>query len=75
MDTLRPKAPCYQCPNREVGCHGKCEKYLAYRAQIDAANKWLEQQRVGTELAMDNIWKRRHKLKYSPDGKRVLSQR
>ena len=25
------KAPCKGCPDRAVGCHGKCEQYTAYR--------------------------------------------
>lgn len=24
------KVPCHNCPDRELGCHGKCEKYQAY---------------------------------------------
>lgn len=27
------KAPCKDCPDREVGCHGKCEKYARYKAE------------------------------------------
>lgn len=23
-------APCYKCPDRQVGCHSECEKYRAY---------------------------------------------
>lgn len=26
------------CQERYVGCHSKCEKYLAWRAEIDKAN-------------------------------------
>lgn len=25
--------PCYQCPDRYVGCHAKCEKYNEWRVQ------------------------------------------
>ena len=25
-------APCKDCPDRKMGCHGRCEKYLAFRA-------------------------------------------
>lgn len=31
-------APCKGCPQRQVGCHGKCEKYAEY-------NAWNEKQR------------------------------
>ena len=30
------KPPCgVNCPDRHVGCQGKCEKYLSYRTEID----------------------------------------
>lgn len=30
------KPPCgVNCPDRHVGCQSRCEKYLAYRAEID----------------------------------------
>ena len=27
--------PCKDCADREVGCHGKCEKYKAYRHELE----------------------------------------
>ena len=30
MSANRKSAPCKNCPNREIGCHGRCEKYLAF---------------------------------------------
>lgn len=29
---------CYECPDRTPECHGSCERYKAYRAEIDAKN-------------------------------------
>lgn len=29
---------CKGCPDREVGCHSKCETYLKYRAKQDLIN-------------------------------------
>lgn len=29
---------CKDCPDREVGCHSKCEAYLKYRAKQDLIN-------------------------------------
>ena len=29
---------CKDCPEREVGCHSKCEAYLKYRAKQDLIN-------------------------------------
>lgn len=28
-------SPCKDCTDRAVGCHGKCEKYQAYRLEVD----------------------------------------
>lgn len=33
--TNRLHSPCKDCHDRVVGCHGKCEKYSAYRVEVD----------------------------------------
>ena len=30
------KSPCKDCPDRYVGCHERCSKYLAYKAEREA---------------------------------------
>ena len=30
-------APCKNCTDRQMGCHGKCERYKAYREVMDEA--------------------------------------
>ena len=32
------KSPCFNCPNRTMSCHGKCESYADFRARIDDLN-------------------------------------
>ena len=32
-------APCKDCPDRYVGCHSKCEKYLSFRKKLNEHNK------------------------------------
>ena len=29
------KANCYGCEDRHVGCHAECEKYRAWRSDLD----------------------------------------
>ena len=29
------RSPCYGCPDRAVGCHDRCERYQAYRAEME----------------------------------------
>lgn len=32
----KPDAPCFRCEDRIPGCHGSCEKFLAYKtARLD----------------------------------------
>lgn len=33
------KAPCKDCPDRQVGCHSTCEKYLAFRKERNELNE------------------------------------
>ena len=42
MDFNRPNprnCPCMGCGDREIGCHGKCEKYKAWRQMINQRNE------------------------------------
>lgn len=34
-DRIVGKAPCLNCPDRYVGCQGKCEKYLSWKQARD----------------------------------------
>ena len=29
-----PASPCLGCENREIGCHGSCERYQAWRQDL-----------------------------------------
>lgn len=33
------KAPCKNCEDRELGCHGSCERYLEFHDQRRLVNK------------------------------------
>ena len=33
------KAPCYQCTERNPGCHGRCEKYKLFKKTIEVENQ------------------------------------
>lgn len=35
------KPPCKVCEDRAVGCHGKCESYKQYKAELAAAKAEL----------------------------------
>lgn len=42
-----PTSPCKDCPDREVGCHGGCEKYKEYRAALEAHKEQRAGARAG----------------------------
>ena len=46
--------PCRECPDREVGCHGKCEKYAAWKDTIQAEKDRQRQRRKGAALAEEH---------------------
>jgi hypothetical protein len=33
--SLTPIAPCKDCTDRHVGCHGKCKKYIDWKEEKD----------------------------------------
>ena len=45
-------APCKDCKDRHVGCHGKCEKYLEYKKELQKAK---HQEKIDKKIE-DDIW-------------------
>ena len=37
FDNKPNKAPCLNCEDRVAGCHSKCDRYKAYRAEVERA--------------------------------------
>lgn len=40
------KSPCKDCPDRYVGCHERCNKYLAYADEREAERQARYQQYI-----------------------------
>ena len=38
--------PCKNCSERQLGCHGKCEKYAAWKTERDKAKNAAEIDRI-----------------------------
>ena len=38
--------PCYNCTERQYGCHGTCLRYIQYKEKIDEKNKRIEALRL-----------------------------
>lgn len=43
-------APCKNCNDRFVGCHGQCDRYKAFRADIDKDKKAVWNAKSNEEL-------------------------
>lgn len=46
-----PASPCMNCPDRQAGCHGACERYKSYRTDLDAHKQEQRGLRAGTKDA------------------------
>lgn len=47
--------PCKGCPNRAASCHSNCEKYAAYRKQIDHYNEIVHKQKGPEAYVMEQV--------------------
>ena len=52
LSPVKPRCP-KDCPERSVGCHGRCAAYAAYRAECDKANKARDYKREGDRAVAD----------------------
>lgn len=53
-------APCKECPNRYIGCHGKCEKYIQFQKDNEKSKEKERLSRIGagsTRLAKAHLRK------------------
>lgn len=55
-------ACCYECPDREIGCHSKCEKYKKFRKELDKKKKSIKDQNA--RFAVNRPYRERYRKKY-----------
>lgn len=76
---LGVKPPCKEdgidCPNRAVGCQGKCEAYAAFRKKIDEVRKKKNAECISADYVGRTIYAHRHRLKNFERARQVLAQR
>lgn len=54
--------PCNKCPERHIGCHGKCKRYREYKLERDrllAEQHKNSQVNQDIERTRDNFFKQR----------------
>lgn len=59
----RPTSPCKECEEREVGCHGRCEKYQAYRSELDKVTQVIREQKEAEAVTDGYVVTMRQKLR------------
>lgn len=68
--------PCAECPDREIGCHGKCEKYKAWREKLNEIRAEDYKRREGyktvSDTAVRQMWR---KLRWQNNQTRRRSDR
>ena len=57
----RKISPCKDCQNRKVGCHARCEEYLAWRASLDSVIAEKDRQAevsnwTASRIKVTNMW-------------------
>jgi hypothetical protein len=53
--------PCRFCKERTIGCHGRCEKYLDYKAEREKVLEIKRRENAEIEIAIEAIRRRRPK--------------
>ena len=60
-NVLGLKQPCQrECPDRKLGCHSSCEKYIKFRKELDVL-KNKEKTRINNIIVSNELSKRRYK--------------
>ena len=62
--------PCKDCPDRQIGCHSTCEKYIEFKKENDKLRKERFIQNQITQYAIeanDRRYNRIRKCKYKKE--------
>lgn len=60
-------APCKDCTERHKACHDSCDKYKAWKAELDAMRskiaeqKYIEQTKI--RIATEGVWRMKTRKK------------
>ena len=49
------KAPCLDCKDRTVGCHGVCGTYKSFRNELDGVNKTTKKNKTQEQNYLNYI--------------------
>ena len=54
---------CYQCKNRQIGCHKFCDNYRAYRRQLEAMQAAQKKDNEGSKACIKTFYKNNFRKK------------
>lgn len=69
MKKTKPISCCYNCQEREVGCHGKCNRYLEEKKIRDDRLK-AKKQSYDIEAICTTISRKKYKVLYGNNFKK-----
>lgn len=52
---------CKDCTDRQIGCHSTCERYKAFREQLDKINEQKKADKMRHNLVSNAGWLKAHK--------------
>lgn len=56
------KAPCKDCPDRQVGCHSTCEKYITFAKEKRQQNETIKKAKHEENLKFSRMAKKYARL-------------
>ncbi|MGN0733705.1 MAG: hypothetical protein ACI4LC_05985 [Emergencia sp.] len=57
------KAPCIECPDRQLGCHDCCEKYREYKEYSEDIKKKMRQDNEPAKFLKGESYNRKMAVK------------
>ena len=57
QESRMKKGPCYRCTRRTITCHGVCEEYKAWRAELEAIKEDLRQKKGECNISQESLRK------------------
>lgn len=56
---MRSLCPCKGCGDRDIGCHGWCERYISWRKKADEANLARNEYNVEHSITYERAFRKK----------------
>lgn len=61
-------APCRGCPDREIGCHARCPKYIAFA-------RWIKEKHAAERRAQERCREASRALNFDPKYEKLTHRK